>query len=316
MSGPVTQRDEAVTSSAPALEPPQVEVSESRSAQVGVITVRRALPRRGRRTVGAWCFVDHMGPAEVGEDGGIDIGPHPHIGLQTVTWLHAGEVLHRDSLGSEKLIRPGELNLMTAGNGVVHAEERTGRYRGRLEGVQLWVAQPGETRHGTAAFEHHAALPQVELEEAVATVLVGTLAGVTSPARRDTDHVGVDLVLRPGTSTVPLEPGHEHALVCTSGAVEVQGTAVGPGRLAYLGAGRDELVLRAAADSRVLLLGGPPFPEAVLMWWNFVARTQAEVTEAQREWAAGGPRFGVVASSLPRIEVGPPPWATPGRSSG
>ena len=309
MSGPVTERDGAVAGAAPALEPPQVEVTDSRSAQVGAITVRRALPRRARRTVGAWCFVDHMGPVEVDEGGGIDIGPHPHIGLQTVTWLHAGEVLHRDSLGSEQVIRPGQLNLMTAGNGVVHAEERTGRYRGPLEGLQLWVAQPAETRDGPAAFEHHAVLPQVELDGATATVLVGAVAGAASPARRDTDHVGVDLVLRPGLTTVPVAAGHEHALVLTSGAVEVDGRLVEPGHLAYLGAGRDELGLRAATASRGLLVGGTPFPEAVLMWWNFVARSQDEIAAAQRDWAAGAARFGPVASSLPRIEVGPPPWS-------
>lgn len=314
MSGPVTQRGETVAGAAPALEPPQLDVTESRAAQVGPITVRRALPRRARRTVGAWCFVDHMGPVPPGDGGGLAIGPHPHIGLQTVTWLHAGEMLHRDSLGSEQVIRPGQLNLMTAGYGVVHAEEPTGAYQGPFEGVQLWVAQPGATRHGHAAFEHHAELPQAELGGGVATVLVGAFAGAASPARRDTDHFGVDLDLRAGRSTLPLEAGHEHALVLTSGAVEVAAHVVEPGHLAYLGAGRDELAVTAVTASRGLLLGGAPFPEAVLMWWNFVARTQAEVVEAQRAWSHGADRFGVVASPLPRIEVGPPPWSS-GRSA-
>jgi quercetin 2,3-dioxygenase len=314
MSGPVTERDEAVAGAAPALEPPQVEVTESRAAEVGPITVRRALPRRDRRTVGAWCFVDHMGPVSTTEGDGPAIGPHPHIGLQTVTWLHAGELLHRDSLGSEQVIRPGQLNLMTAGHGVVHAEEPTGAYQGPFEGVQLWVAQPGATRHAEAAFEHHAELPQAELDGGVATVLVGAFAGAGSPARRDTDHLGVDLDLRVGRSTLPLEPGHEHALVLTSGAIEVDGHVVEPGHLAYLGAGRDELAVTAVTASRGLLLGGAPFPEALLMWWNFVARTQAEVLEAQRAWSDGADRFGVVASPLPRIEVGPPPWSF-GRSA-
>src|SRR5688572_19989954 len=146
-----------------------------------------------------------MGPAAVTEERGVDIGPHPHTGLQTVTWLLAGEILHRDSLGSEQVIRAGQLNLMTAGHGVSHSEEATGRYRGELHGIQLWVAQPEATRHGAAAFEHHTELPQVELDGGDATVVVGALAGTTSPARRDTDHVAAELVLRPGGATVPLD---------------------------------------------------------------------------------------------------------------
>ena len=198
-----------------------VVVTESRPSQVGSLTVRRALPRHGRRTVGAWCFADHMGPVAVTEEQGIDIGPHPHTGLQTVTWLVAGEIVHRDSLGSEQPIRPGQLNLMTAGHGVSHSEERTGHYRGDLHGIQLWIAQPEATRHGDPAFEHHADLPRRDLEAGTATVLVGELDGATSPARRDTEHVGVELDLRSGRSTVPLHRGWEYALVVLAGAVTV-----------------------------------------------------------------------------------------------
>ncbi len=164
MSGPVAELD-APPQRAEASHPsaPCVEVSESREAEVGRFRVRRALPRRGRRTVGAWCFADHMGPADVTEGSGLDVGPHPHTGLQTVTWLVDGEALHKDSLGSEQVIRPGQLNLMTSGAAVTHAEEATGYYRGTLEGVQLWVALPERTRHGAAAFEHHETLPQGDL---------------------------------------------------------------------------------------------------------------------------------------------------------
>lgn len=288
---------------------PSLTLQPSHEARVGDLTVRRALPRRGHRTVGAWCFADHMGPASVTEDRGIDIGPHPHCGLQTVTWLVAGEVLHRDSLGSEQVIRPGQLNLMTAGHGVSHSEEATGTYAGALHGIQLWVAQPEATRHGAAAFEHHAALPQVDLDGGTATVLVGTLAGVGSPARCDTDHLGADLALRPGTTVVPLVAAHEHALVVLEGEVAVDAAAVGPGVLAYLGTGRDELALTAQADTRLVLLGGEPFPDDLVMWWNFVARTHDEVTEAQRSWNAGPERFGTVASPLDRIAAPDLPWA-------
>jgi redox-sensitive bicupin YhaK (pirin superfamily) len=253
-----------------------------------------------------------MGPLAVTEDGGIDIGPHPHMGLQTVTWLLAGEVLHRDSLGSEQLIRPGQLNLMTAGGGVSHAEERTGRYRGDLHGVQLWVALPEATRHGGAGFEHHAELPRLDLGTAEAAVLVGSLGSATSPARRDTDHVGASLELRPGRTVVPVKAIHEHALVVLHGAVEVDRTVVTPGNLAYLGAGRDELAVGARDRAAVLLIGGEPFESPVLMWWNFVARTRDEIDQAQRDWMEPSGRFGDVASALERIPVGPPPWRASG----
>jgi redox-sensitive bicupin YhaK (pirin superfamily) len=292
-----------------------VEVRLSRMSQVGALRVRRALPQRTRRTVGAWCFADHMGPVAVDEQNPVDIGPHPHIGLQTVTWLVAGELLHHDSLGSEQLIRPGQLNLMTAGHGVVHAEESTG-YRGDLHGMQLWVAQPERTRHGPAAFEHRAELPEVELGAATATVLVGEPAGTgeRSPARHDTDGVGLDLVVRPGNATVPLEPGFEHALVVMDGAFTVAGgdggTRVEPGQLAYLGLGRDEIGLTATEPARVLLLGGVPFEAPVSMWWNFVARDHAEIDAARQAWATQDEaRFGPVATSLARVPAPPTPWS-------
>jgi redox-sensitive bicupin YhaK (pirin superfamily) len=287
----------------------EVVVTESRGSEVGSLTVRRALPARSRRTVGAWCFADHMGPVAVTEDEGVDIGPHPHMGLQTVTWLVAGEVLHHDSLGSEQPIRPGQLNLMTAGHGVSHAEEHTGRYRGDLHGIQLWIAQPEGTRHGEAAFEHHASLPQVELDTGRATVLIGELDATASPARRDSDLLGVELDLRPGRSTIPLHPGWEHALVVLQGAVTVAGTRVDPGHLAVLGTGRDEAAFTADDASTAVLLGGAPWDEPPLvMWWNFVARTRGEIGDAQAQWMADDGRFGRVRSDLSRIAVGPPPW--------
>src|SRR3954451_885376 len=176
MSGPVSIADAAET---PAQDAPvrcELEVLEGRQAEVGGFGVQRVLPRRPRRTVGAWCFVDHMGPGQVSDGRGLDIGPHPHIGLQTVTWLVRGTVLHRDSLGSEQVIRPGQLNLMTAGHGVSHSEETAGVYAGGLHGVQLWVAQPSTTRDASPAFEHHAELPRTEVGGAVATVLIGDFA--------------------------------------------------------------------------------------------------------------------------------------------
>lgn len=308
MSGPVTANDASPVNEVGHPEPTTLEVTESRDAQVGTLRVRRALPRRARRTVGAWCFIDHMGPAPVTEEGGVSIGPHPHMGLQTVTWLLAGEILHRDSLGSEQLIRPGQLNLMTAGHGVSHAEESTGRHRGDAHGVQLWVAQPDRTRHDSPAFEHHAELPLVELDSGAATVIVGELDGAASPARRDTDHVGIDLDLRPGDTHLRLKRSFEYALVVLQGAVSLDGRAVEPGHLAYLGIGRDECALVAVEHTRALLVGGVPFDEPILMWWNYVARTRDEISVAHRQWTDGDERFGRVSSKLPRISAEPPPW--------
>ena len=312
MSGPVGVADASPAEArASAVAPACVEITPSRESVVGAMRVRRALPRIGRRTVGAWCFADHMGPELVTETRGLDIGPHPHTGLHTVTWLVAGEVLHRDSLGSEQVIRAGQLNLMSAGAGVTHSEEATGRYRGQLHGVQLWVAQPEATRHGEAAFEHHAELPRAELANAVATVLVGSFAGATSPARRDTALVGADVALGPGTGAWPLEPSFEHALVVLDGEVLVGEQVVRPGALAYLGQDREELVLTASEPARVLLLGGEPFPEPILMWWNFVARRRDELDAAYRHWQVGDPRFGRLRSPLPRIPAPPPFWPRP-----
>lgn len=316
MSGPVGVVD-APPALADAGHPtaPCVEVSDSREATVGKIRVRRALPRRGRRTVGAWCFADHMGPADVTENSGLDIGPHPHIGLQTVTWLTDGQVLHRDSLGSEQVIKPGQLNLMTAGGGVAHAEEATGHYRGTLEGIQLWIALPETTRHGPAVFEHHTDLPRADLDggAGTATVLVGDFTGLASPARHDTPLVGTDLDLR-APATVPLRTDFEYALIVMKGAVTVHGKPLLPGRLGYLGEGRDQLHLEVREPARAILLGGEPFPEPILMWWNFVARTRAEIDAAHASWTAQNDRFGRVRSALPLIPAKAPFWQQTGEN--
>jgi redox-sensitive bicupin YhaK (pirin superfamily) len=310
MSGPVDIDDTPAQPSLPASDStaPAVEVVDGRSTTVGALPVRRVLPRRGRRTVGAWCFADHMGPVPVEEFRTVEIGPHPHIGLHTVTWLVAGELLHRDSLGSEQPIRPGQLNLMTAGHGVAHSEESTNDYRGDLHGVQLWVAQPETTRHGTPAFEHHGELPQVSLGAGEATVLIGEFADATSPARTDTEIVGIDAVLRPGASSWALRPDFEYAVVVIDGTVAVDDAVVAPGQLGYLGLGRQELAVSVADDARMLLLGGVPFEEPVLIWWNYVARSKDEVEIAGQEWNAAGERFGRVDTSLARITSPLPPW--------
>jgi redox-sensitive bicupin YhaK (pirin superfamily) len=301
MSGPLDAADASAEPTATAVAPPVVELTDGREATVGTTTVRRLLPRHNRRTVGAWCFTDHFGPQQVSETVGLDIGPHPHIGLHTVTWLLDGAMLHRDSLGSEQLIRPGQLNLMTAGEGIAHAEQHVPTDSGRMHGVQLWIAQPESTRHGEAVFAHHPELPRAEIDGAVATVLVGELAGVTSPARHDTELVGADLAIRPGATSWPLRPDFEHAIVVLDGEVAIGEDVVRPGRLGYLGRGRESLDLAALEPSRVLLLGGVPFEERIVMWWNFVARTKEELARARTQWSTYDDRFGEVASPLARV---------------
>ncbi|MCD9622239.1 pirin family protein [Rhabdothermincola salaria] len=321
MSGPVSTDD------SPAHEgdehptaPPTLERTAARTVDLAGITVRRALPRRGRRTVGAWCFVDHFGadaPSGADEAGSaaggptMAVGPHPHIGLQTVTWLLEGEVLHTDSLGSEQLIRPGQLNLMTAGRGVAHAEHTPPSSAVAQRGAQLWIAQPEATRHGDPAFAHHADLDAADLGGGItATVLVGELGGVRSPARTDTPLVGAAVSGgAEGRGAVALHPRFEYAVVVLAGAASLAGPGldddepVVPGQLAYLGAGRDELALRTITGTELLLLGGEPFETEPLMWWNFVARTHDEIRAARADWQAGHERFAPVASSLAPIDA-------------
>jgi quercetin 2,3-dioxygenase len=283
-----------------------VEAREGRTANVGGLDVVRVLPTKGRRTVGAWCFVDLLGPADAEEPDPLEVGPHPHIGLATVTWLLEGEALHSDSLGTEQVIRPGQLNLMTAGHGIAHAELAA---QPPFRGVQLWIAQPEGTRHGGSAFEHHEALPEVELGYASGQVLAGTLAEVTSPARTDTPLVGADLALRQGRTVLPTERTFEHAVVPLEGRVKVGPEVIEPGWIALVPTGVTDLPLESEhGGGRLLVLGGEPLGEPVQMWWNFVARDREEITAAYREWRGRTDRFGAVPSSLERIEAPRPPW--------
>jgi redox-sensitive bicupin YhaK (pirin superfamily) len=280
------------------------QIVEATSADVGGITVRRLLPRAVRRTVGAWCFVDHAGPLDVG-DGTMQVGPHPHTGLHTVTWMLDGELVHRDSLGSEQPLRPGQVNLMTAGHGVVHAEQVPDGATGRQQLVQLWVAQPEETRHGPAAFEHHAEPPVLETPAMTATLLVGTLGEASSTARSDWPIVGADVVVRTPTA-LPVDPTFEHAVIPLGAPVMVGGSIVEPRTLGYLAPGAGELDLApvpGAGPARLVLLGGQPFPDRLAMFWNFVARTRDELEAAAADWAGGDPRFGPVGGGLARMPV-------------
>jgi quercetin 2,3-dioxygenase len=271
-----------------------LEVTEAREARVGDMTVRRLLPLRLRRSVGAWCFVDHYGPMSVDGVAGMRVPPHPHIGLQTVTWLISGNVLHRDSLGSEQVIRPGQLNLMTAGRGIAHSEESPVDHDPLLHGVQLWVALPDASRHVEPAFAHHAELPLAGIGGFEVTVFVGSLGGARSPALMFSEIVGAELAAgRDALGSIPLAAVHEHVIFVAAGAAEVAGTVLRPGQLMYLTTGRDQVTVAAPAGSRLFLLGGVPLGERLLMWWNLVARTPDEIAAAVADWREG--RFGAVA---------------------
>lgn len=307
MSGPIQDRDALAGDDGARV----VEVREGRRTQIGATRIARVLPTKGRRTVGPWCFVDLIIPPDADDPDPMEIGPHPHIGLSTVTWLLDGEALHGDSLGTEQVIRPGQLNLMTAGHGIAHAELSS---HGGVRGVQMWVAQPEDTRHGTAAFEHHAELPRRQLGSGEAVVLMGALGGVSSPARFDTPLVGAELTLRGGPVEVPAEPGFEYAVAPIDSSVSVDGHIVEPGWLGLVPPGSDLLLLDSAGhDGRVLLLGGGPLVEPIQMWWNFVARSKDEITAAWRAWQEHDTdRFGPVPSDLERMDAPTPPWLPAG----
>ncbi len=282
------------------------ELTEARVARVGDLEVRRLMPLRRRRSVGAWCFVDHYGPMSVDGVAGMQVPPHPHIGLQTVTWLLAGNVLHRDSLGSEQLIQPGQLNLMTAGRGIAHSEESPEDHDPALHGVQLWLALPGADRDVAPAFEHHAELPAAGVAGFEITVFAGSLAGVRSPASVFSAVTGAQLRADgPASGRIGLDPVHEHMIFAVTGQAEADGTGLSPGQLLYLGTGRDGVSLDAAAGSTLLLLGGEPLGEPLLMWWNFVGRTPEEIVQAARDWTQST-RFGQVSGYHGRPLPAPP----------
>lgn len=303
---------------------PGVQLMAPRDVPLGgprAMTVRRTLPQRERSLIGAWCFVDHYGPDDVSDTGGMLVAPHPHTGLQTVSWLFTGEIEHRDSAGHHALVRPGEVNLMTAGHGISHSEVSTPQTRS-LHGAQLWVALPDGARDLAPGFAHHAPAP-VTGAGWEARVFLGSLLGDTSPVATATPLLGTELLLDPGTTlTLDVDPTFEHGVLVDRGAVEVAGTRAAPHDLAYVPPGGAALTLTSYDEPvRVLLLGGPPFGESIIMWWNFVGRTHEEIVGFREQWQAQltdtGPdlglvdgRFGIpVGQDLPPIPAPPLPHA-------
>ncbi len=286
------------------------------------LLVRRTLPQRDRSLIGAWCFADHYGPHDVRGGPGMDVPPHPHTGLQTVSWLFQGEIEHRDSAGVHAMVRPGELNLMTAGAGICHSEVSTSATT-ILHGVQLWVALPDADRDTDRDFAHFA--PQARtIGGATLRVFLGELADSRSPVHTFTPLLGAQLDIDPGaTVALEVDPAFEHGVLLDEGDVEVAGTPLAVADLAYQSPGHRELHLvnRGAGPARLIILGGTPFPEELVMWWNFVGRSHDDIAAYREQWQSNDARFGDVdgyvghiarlpAPPLPNAKLKPRPHPT------
>ena len=263
-----------------------------RARDLGGFEVRRALPAPRRQMVGPFIFFDQMGPAEFLTGQGIDVRPHPHIGLGTVTYLYAGEFEHRDSLGTHQMIYPGEVNWMVAGNGVTHSErtsDATRKGQSTLFGIQTWVALPEAQEERAASFEHHGAdaLPMLEGEGKQLRLIMGRGWGATAPVGTFTDMFYADVVLAPG-ATLPLPEDHEdRGIYVTQGSVEIAGERFEAGRMMVFRPG-DAITVRAGEQgARLMALGGATLNGPRYIWWNFVASSQEKIDAAKEAWAAG-----------------------------
>ncbi|MDI5983298.1 pirin family protein [Halomonas sp. M4R5S39] len=311
MSTLVDDRDLASSRDCPVVEGKrQVQHVAPRTADVGGIPVNRVLPSRHRRLVGAWCFLDHAGPAVFkGDSRGLRVGPHPHIGLQTFTWMIEGEVLHRDSLGNQQVIRPGQVNLMTAGRGISHTEESvTGETH--LHAAQLWIALPEADRRTDPRFDHYPELPRWQEAGVDFTLLTGEFAGRRAPTLAFSPLVGLDLVSREASPLrLTLREDFEYGVLPLEGELDIEGDTFLPNELAYLGCGREAVTLSLPAGGRAILVGGEPLDEEILIWWNFVGHSKAEIAEAQRDWEVGSARFGSIPDYDGEPLMPPPlPW--------
>ncbi len=274
---------------------PDLQLITARSKDVGGLPVARVLPTRERRLIGAWCFLDHAGPTVFkGDSEGMKVSPHPHTALQTFTWMIEGEVLHRDSLGYEQVIRPGQVNLMTAGYGISHSEDTYGESR-QLHAVQLWIALPEAVKDISPRFDHYPTLPRWAEGEIHFHLLVGEYGTYKAPTLTFSPLIGLDIIAKKTARQVlTLRPEFEYGIFAISGSATIEGQQIKSNELVYLGKNITEISIELASDSHILLLGGEPLNESVLMWWNFIGRTKADIHAAVEEWNQGNPRFGRV----------------------
>ncbi|PPF43905.1 pirin [Pseudoclavibacter sp. AY1F1] len=294
------------------------------------LPVLRSIPNKFRHFIGAWCFIDHYGPVDLPSGTGMDVAPHPHTGLQTVSWLFSGEVVHRDSIGSRHEVAPGGVNVMTAGRGIAHSEVSSERPTPApvLHGVQLWVALPAEVRGMPPAFAGLDRCPSMRLAASAgadgpveATVFVGEFAGLRSDAPSFSPLLGVELAFQGcSEAQLDLEPGFEHGILACSPGISIDDVELPVGAVGYLPVGTNRAVVGAADGGRALLLGGAPFDEKIVMFWNFVGSSHDDVAAAREEWeqTRSGPaaeaRFGSVdshggktlpAPALPTVRLTP-----------
>ena len=266
------------------------QVIVPRARDLGSFEVRRALPAAGKQMVGPFIFFDQMGPAEFLLGTGLDVRPHPHIGLATVTYLFDGEIMHRDSLGTALAIRPGELNLMTAGRGIVHSERTSTEARtkgSRLFGIQAWAALPQSHEEDLPAFAHHGAgeLPRITEDGKRVRIVMGSLYGESSPAAFPHESFYAEAVLAPGAA-LPLDPDcDERAAYVVSGEIDIAGQTFGPGRLLVFRPG-DRISILALSQARLMLLGGEPMDGPRHIWWNFVSSSKDRIDAAKADWIA------------------------------
>jgi redox-sensitive bicupin YhaK (pirin superfamily) len=268
-----------------------LKIIDPRAHDLGGFSVRRVLPHINARHVGPFVFFDHMGPAAFPPGQGIDVRPHPHIGLATVTYLFEGAIEHRDSLGFVQTIRPGDVNWMTAGSGIVHSERSPAAERAAghtLHGIQVWVALPQDAEETEPSFHHHGAdaLPRIERDGVAMRLVIGSAFGLRSPVLTFSEMFYLGAAFEPG-SALSLPPEHaERAVYVAAGALEIGGQAIAAGQLAVLPPGAD-VVLRAPAATRAILFGGAPLDGERHLWWNFVASSRERIERAKDDWRAG-----------------------------
>ena len=285
-----------------------------RARDLGSFEVRRALPSAQRQMVGPFIFFDQMGPTEFILGVGMDVRPHPHIGLSTVTYLFDGEIMHRDSLGTEIPIRPGELNWMTAGRGIVHSErtpQQLRTARSKMFGIQSWVALSAKDEETPPNFVHYDAgqMPVLSDQGKTVRIIAGSLLGATSPVKTSSPMFYADVTLRAGAS-VPLDPDYdERAIYGVSGEIEIAGDVFGPAQLLVFRPG-DRITIRARSDARFMILGGEPLDGPRVIWWNFVSSRKDRIEQAKADWKAA--RFDSVPGDSEFIPL-PEPAPTPER---
>lgn len=276
-----------------------------RRAEIGQGTViKRALPSRHKRMIGAWCFLDHAGPVSFPQGDGLDVGPHPHIGLQTFTWMIEGTLMHTDSIGSKQLIRPKQVNLMTAGQGISHTEVAP-EQETHMHAAQLWIALPDAKRNMPSRFDHYPELPVVSRDGVEFTVLVGEFLETRSPVEVHSPLLALDLTAAETVRTrLQLNPAFEYGFMALEGTAHINQHELNEDNMVVLEPGLQDIEIELHQGARVLLLGGEPFESAILLWWNFVGRTQDELSEARDQWVNQDPRFGSIPDyNGPRLEA-------------